>query len=53
MTMLMTTCTRRPLGLSGGSQETMTDPGPETTALIDRGGPGTVNGYDDDDDSFS
>ena len=28
----------------------MTDPGPETTALIERGGPGTENNDDDDDD---
>ena len=42
------------MGLSGGSQETVTDPGPETTALIERGGPGTDRGGDeevgDDDD---
>ena len=31
-----------PAGLSGGSQETTTELGPETTALIERGGPGTV-----------
>ena len=50
MTMLMITWTSWPLGLSGGSQDTMTDPGPETTALIERGGPGTDN-HDDDDDT--
>ena len=41
MKKLMKTWTRRPLGRSGGSQETTTEPGPETTALIERGGPGT------------
>ena len=34
--------------MSGGSQETMTDPGPETTALIERGGPGTDRDGDEE-----